>query len=158
MALITLAEHVDVFCTEMNRLNNYINSYGEIKPSSIIKSWHELNNMQWASILYIARELDQGGALRVPNFVSADIDTLLKHLRENYIYCDNVLYPTVAETRNLPHDITHLARDVTVKSRVFRTMMNLREAHCHILGVKLPNSDASVGMLDATPYEVLFNE
>lgn len=153
---LTLEAHVDVFCTEMDRLNSYINQHGETPPSSIIKSWHQLNNSQWASILYVAHQLDQGGCLRVPHWVSGDIDTLLQHLRLNHTLCDNVLYPTVAETHTLPHSCTHVARDITVKSRVFRTMMNLREAYCHILHLHLPNTNSSKGTMNTTSYEALF--
>ena len=144
----------------LNQMNQYINSQGAIAPSSaLIKGWHEYDNTIWKCILCCARILVDDHKIQVPGYVDKDIDFLLKHIDEYGIHHHNVLYPTPKETGQLHGAITHANRakyDKTIKSRTFRTMMNIRESLNSALGIDLPNSDGSQGRLDPTPKDTLF--
>lgn len=151
-------EQIVQFQTEMERMNQQINSYGKIaKSSSLITHWHTLNNVDWLTLLTSAQGLEAEGSLRLKSWCLRDIDRLIKHIEHNYTHCDNLLYPTVKETNSLPHKITHFDRTTSVKTVTFKTMMNLREAYCAMLGIDLPNEDSSKGLLNPTRFEVLFD-
>lgn len=144
----------------LKQMNDYINRTGAIAPSSaLIKGWHEYDNTIWKCILTCARILVDDHKIQVPGYVDKDIDFLLAHIKEYGIHHDNVLYPTPKETGQLPGAVTHANRgkyDKTIKSRTFRTMMNVREALNEALGIDLPNDDGSRGRLDPKPSDTLF--
>ena len=152
-----LAGALDV---SVRTMNNHINENGQIKPSSaVIKTWHDYDNTIWKVILTASKILIEGGKMKVPSYVEADIDFLLEHIEKCADYTDNVLYPTPKETASLPDAVTHAAKhkhSKTIKSRTFRTMMNVREGLNEALGIILPNDDDSKGGLDPTPYERFF--
>lgn len=141
-------------------MNKHINDNGQIQPSSdVIKNWHEYDNTIWKVILTASKILIDGGKMNVKGYVEADIDFLLQHIEKCADYTDNVLYPTQQETMRLPDAVTHVAKHrhgKTIKTRTFRTMMNIREGLNTALGIDLPNADGSKGGLDPTPFERLF--
>jgi len=144
----------------LNQMNSHINQVGAIKPSSpIIKGWHEYDNVIWKCILTCARILVDENRIQVPNYVDKDIDFLLRHIDEFGNHHNNVLYPTPKDTGTLHGAITHANRakyEKTVKSRTFRTMMNIRESINFALDIDLPNEDGSRGKLTPSPKETLF--
>lgn len=159
--MATLIEQVaDAVSDALSEMNDYINDNGKIQPSSgMIKHWHTYDNHRWELILSGAKALCECGDIRVKPFVEKDIDMLLDHLTQYDSYADNILYPTPKIHRTLPSAVTHAddrKYDKTIRSRTFRTMVNLREALCESLGIDLPNDDSSLGKLNPTPYEALF--
>ena len=159
--MATIHEQVaDALHQALEEMNSYINDYGQIqRSSSIIKGWHTYDNHQWELILAGAKSLSDTGRLDLPTYVEKDIDFLLQHLEEYSVHSDNLLYPTPAETNSLPSAITHANKakyETTIKTRTFRTMMNVREALCRALDIDLPNEDSSKGNLNPQPKEALF--
>jgi hypothetical protein len=147
-------------------MNNLINAEGQLKKSRIIKQWHKYDNHDWDCILAVVRYLDEQGKIKLPQFILNDVELLSKHLEEFGVeierdfYCDNLLYPSPKHTKTLPDRMTHgnpARNDKTIKTRVFRTMMNVREALCEACGIDLPNDDSSKGKLNPTPFDDLFN-
>jgi hypothetical protein len=144
----------------LDEMNTYINLNGEIKrSSSIIKGWHTYDNYTWELIMSGAQVLNDQRLIDLPDWVIKDIDLLLNHLSEHSAHHSNILYPTPKDTNSLPHAITHA--DLTkyprsIKTRTFRTMMNIREALCRALDIDLPNCDSSQGLLDPKPKDLLF--
>tara|TARA_R110000796_G_scaffold58432_1_gene135024 strand:- start:814 stop:1308 length:495 start_codon:yes stop_codon:yes gene_type:complete len=144
----------------LNQMNSHINQVGAIKPSSpIIKGWHDYDNVIWKCIFSCARILIDQNRISVPNYVDKDIDFLLTHIEEYGVHHNNVLYPTIKDTGTLPGAITHTNKAKyakTVKSRTFRTMMNIRESLNAALDIDLPNEDGSRGRLTPSPKDTLF--
>jgi len=144
----------------VNQMNKHIHKHGEIKPSSqVIKNWHEYNNDLWKVFLTGTKRLIDNGKLNLPYWAETDVEFLLEHIEKCADLTDNVLYPTQEETARLPDAVTHVAKHKhgkTIKSRTFRTMMNVREAVCKALDIDLPNSDDSKGGLDPTPFDKFF--
>jgi hypothetical protein len=144
----------------LNTMNSHINAHGEIERSSaIIKGWHNYNNLEWGLILGGAQYLSDSTCIRLPAKIEQDIEFLLKHLSEHKGLHHNILYPTVKDTGALPNAVTHTNRakhDVSIKTRVFRTMMAIRESLCAALDIDLPNCAASKGKLNPTRYEEMF--
>jgi len=142
-------------------MNNTINDFGEIKPSSrIIKQWHKYDNLDWACIVDIVRLLEEQGAISLKNYTIEDLDWFETLLTQYHNLGDNVLYPDPKTTAHLPDAITHANRakhKKSTKTKVFRSMMNIREALCKACGIDLPNDDSSKGKLDPTPFDNLFN-
>lgn len=149
---ITQAQ-VNFFVDEIKRQNDYINTQGEIPPSSpVLKQWHEWGNGDFYDFFQIAQYLNLNSKTQ------ADCETLIQHIERFHPYGDNVVCPSVKTVKQLPHAVTHIHRDVTVKSVVFRTMMNIREQYCReILGFDFPNRNSSIGVLNPTPQETLFD-
>ena len=159
--MATIQELVaEAISKSIDEMNDYINTQGMIKPSSkIIKGWHNYDNEQWELILAGAKALADAGDISLPSYVERDIDVLLKHIAEYEAHCDNLMYPTPALTAQLPSAVTHADKrkyDKTIKTRTFRTMMNIREAICAAIDIDLPNDDSSKGKLDPKPGELLF--
>lgn len=145
----------------LNQMNSHINRNGQIKPSSqVIKNWHEYDNAIWKCILTCAKILTEAGKMKVPGYVERDIDFLLAHIEKCADYTDNVLYPTTKETAQLPDAVTHanLAKHTkSIKSRTFRTMMNIREGLNEALDIWLPNVDTSKGTLNKPNFDEHFD-
>jgi len=144
----------------LKEMNNHINANGQINRSSqVIKNWHVYDNYTWELILSGAKYLNEQGCINLKGYTERDLDFLLEHLAECYQHTNNVLFPNVKTTGNLPASVTHAnpaKYQCTIKTRTFRTMMNLREALCEALDIDLPNEDSSKGKLNATPMSVLF--
>jgi len=145
---MTNKQITDATGDSLKQMNNHIRENGKIKPSSnVIKNWHEYDNAKWKHILTCNKILIDQGILKVPGYVEQDIDFLLTHIEKCADYSDNVLYPTPKETATLPDAVTHanLAKhNKSIKSRTFRTMMNIREALNDALDIDLPNDDSSI--------------
>ena len=155
--MTTIKDQVRLFRKEMELMNKHIKCYGRIQKSSpVIKHWHTLNNLDWLTVLTIAKGLDQEGSMPLKDWTLRDIDKLVNHITNYESHCDNLLYPEIAVTKTLHHKLTNFDRTVTVKSITFKTMMNLREAYCKMKGIELPNDDSSKGKLDPKPIETLF--
>jgi hypothetical protein len=154
---LTIDEFIDIFVNEMDRLNNYINKYGQIQRGSIIKEWHDWDNIHWLKFLIIALTLESKGHMRLDERIIRDCNTLVKHIDQYCKHSDNVLYPYPKATHKLSHRVTHLHRDTSIKSVAFKVVMNIREAYCEMMDIDLPNYDSSMGNLDATPKDTLFN-
>lgn len=153
----TLQDQLRLFRDEIESMNTHINTYGQIQKSSeIIKHWHDLDNIEWLTILSIARELDREGSMDLNTWTLQDIDKLIKHIENYEIHCANLLYPEPKITNKLHHSLTNFDRTTTVKRITFKTMMNIREAYCAMQGIDLPNEDSSKGKLDTPPFEELF--
>lgn len=158
MANYNLEDIVDVLCSVCDTMNQRINEIGKIPTSDqIIKNWHTYNNDDWEIILQAVLELDK--VYDVPPSLLRDIKVLQAHIAQCGYMSHNILYPTVAETQQLPKKATQLTSytyPCTVKKVTFRAMMNTRELYCEIIGLDLPNEDSSKGKLDPTPTETLF--
>jgi hypothetical protein len=160
--MATLVQQVaNAVSDSLSEMNNYINLNGKIAPSStMIKNWHTYDNHRWELVLTGAKAMIECSDIRVRPFVEQDIDMLLNHLTQYDSYADNILYPTPKVHKSLPSAITH-ADDrkyaKTIRTRTFRTMLNLREALCDTLGIDLPNEDSSIGKLKPNTYEALFH-
>jgi hypothetical protein len=154
---ITQAEVLDAVLEQMN---DHINRHGQIKQSSqVIKNWHKYDNTVWTLILRGIQRAISNGEITVEGWVERDIDFLLTHIEKCQDHTDNVLYQEPKETGRLPDSVTHANRAKhykTIKTRTFRTMMQIREALCKALGIDLPNEDSSKGKLDPQPKERLF--
>lgn len=138
-------------------MNNHINENGEIQRSSpVIKLWHTYTNDDWFRILGCVKHLSNCAGIRLPVKTELDIGILLKHLKQYDEHCDNVLYPKVKVTNSLPKAITNINGDTSVKTVTFRTMMNIRETLCAALDIDLPNADSSIGKLNPTAFEALY--
>jgi len=155
----------DVMSAVLKQMNSHINKHGMIKTSSqVIKNWHEYDNTVWLHIFGTVKLLCDKGLLTLPPFVERDIDYLVNHITEyaddaKYKYdCDNLAYPD--PKYGLPSRLTEDDRrkyTKTIRTRTFRTMMNVRESLNHAIGVHLPNEDSSKGLLDPTPFEKNFH-
>lgn len=154
--MATLIELVNHFVDENKRLNNYINTYGQIERSSVIKEWHDWTNQDWHNYFMLVLALEDRGDIRLDGRITRDLHTLIKHIEEYGSHCENIIYPHPKLTKQLHHKLTHLHRDTTIKSVAFRCMMNIREAYCAMLDIDLPNADSSIGKLDPTPFERMF--
>ena len=154
--MASLEQTVNEWVDENKRLNSYINTHGQIQRSSIIKQWHDWDNAQWYRYLMFTLVLDDKAHLRLDGRIVRDLQTLVHHIEEYGNHCDNIIYPHPKTTKNLHHKLTHLHRDTSVKSVAFRAMMNIREAYCELLDIDLPNADSSIGKLDPTPFEEMF--
>tara|TARA_B100000242_G_scaffold294157_1_gene275155 strand:- start:243 stop:761 length:519 start_codon:yes stop_codon:yes gene_type:complete len=141
----------------LKQMNDYINRNGRMRPSSqVIKNWHEYDNAIWKCILTCAKILVEAGKMKVPGYVEKDIDFLLTHIEKCADYTDNVLYPHPHETARLPDAVTHanLAKHrKSIKSRTFRTMMNVREGLNEALEIWLPNVDTAKGTLNLPTFD-----
>lgn len=158
---MTLAEQIaSAMSVALKEMNEHINENGQINRSSqVIKNWHVYDNYTWELILGGAKYLNEQGKIKLKGFAERDVDFLLEHLAECYQHTDNVLFPNVKTTGTLPASVTHAnpaKYQCTIKTRTFRTMMNVREALCDALDIDLPNEDSSKGKLNATPMDTLF--
>lgn len=151
--MITNAEqHVDNFVNEMKFLNTWISEQGQLPQTKIIKRYHHWNNLDWYAFLTVAKHL------QLPTRAETQIETLLTHIASNHSHHDNLLFPTEQDRAHMPHKLTHFARDKSVKSVTWNTVMLIREQYCReILGFDMPNSDSSRGMLTPQPRETLFD-
>ena len=144
----------------LKQMNDYINRNGGMQPSSqVIKNWHDYDNSIWKCILTCAKILSESGKIKLPLYVERDIDFLLTHIEKCADYTDNVLYPPVHETERLPDAVTHAnlgKHNKSIKTRTFRTMMNVREALNKALDIWLPNVDASKGTLNQPTFDTHF--
>jgi hypothetical protein len=148
----------DVLMHACDTMNERINQIGQIPTSDLtIKTWHTYTNTDWEYILDAVLEIDK--LYDVANSLIADIKTLKDHIGQCGHLCDNILYPTPQESVALPRRATTLMQynpPKTVKTLTFRTMMRIRELYCEIIGLDLPNEDASQGKLNAKPVDNLF--
>lgn len=158
MANYNLQDITDVFCAVCDTMNQRINEIGKIPTSDItIKNWHTYTNDDWEIILQAILELDKVYDVQ-PRLVK-DAKMLQAHIASCDYLCDNVLYPTVPMTKQLPKratEFTSYGRPLTVKTVTFSTMMKARELYCEIIGLDLPNDDSSKGKLDPPPGDSLF--
>ena len=147
-----------VLCHACDTINNRINEIGEIPTSdATIKTWHTYTNLDWEYILEAVLEIDK--VYPVSPSLIRDVNNLITHINTAGGLCDNILYPTIQETHSLPkraREMSDYSPVRTVKSVTFRTMMQVRELYCEIIGLDLPNADSSQGLLDPTPQQQLF--
>lgn len=155
---VNIEHGVDILVNEMSRLNNYINTNGQIGKSTIIKGWHSWTNQDWANYLAAVYKGEEQGYFKLKDFVVQDIETLFDFLVKNDVYAEHLLYPD--PTQQPPKALTTITvrgNSENVKTVVFRTMMNIREAYCPtVLGKRVPNENSSLGILDPDPKEALF--
>jgi len=157
-------EIVKAFKETFDGINNYINEHGQIQPSSeIIKTWHTYDNTRWALVLWTVTELDRKGMWTISPTLLRDCELLKEFIGNYHRYSDNLLYPTIQETKSLSKGITHITiphkndKYCTVKTLTFSVMMRIREMYCDILGIDLPNADSSKGLLDPSPQDRLLD-
>ena len=145
-------QFVNNFVLEMKYLNNRISEQGQLPQTEIIKRYHHWTNFEWYGFFTIANYLN------LNHKAQRQIDQLLAHIEDNHVHHHNLLFPTEADRRNMPHALTHLARDTSVKSVTWNTMMLVREQYCReIVGFDIPNHDSSIGMLAPQPKDSLFD-
>jgi hypothetical protein len=142
-----------------HQMNERINEIGEIPRSDqTIKNWHEYDNVMWRQLLETVLIIDE--CYRVDQNLVKDCQRLIKHIDQYGDYTDNVLYPEPKITNHLSKKITTVINEwnksETVKTSTFRTMMRIRELYCDIIGLDLPNDDSSIGKLNLSPLERLF--
>lgn len=140
-----IENRVDVFYNAIDYMNKWIDTKGEINlSSSIIKRWHNYSNVDWAAILDTTRILVESGDLMLSNRGEQDLEILTSFFVRNSKHIDNLLYPDIKTSVNLPNRLTHIG-NTSVKKVTFRFMMNLREAYCDLFKIHLPNSNAVIG-------------
>ena len=156
MARLT-EQQINTFVDEMKNLNEHINTHGEISRSTYIKHFHTLINEEWARILEVAVTCDYLGIMPLTNRTLEDCEQLYEIIKTHHSFGDNLLCPSPKQESRLPRALRDLpGSTTTVKTATWRVMMNLREAYCDMLGIVLPNSDSSIGLLDPKPRDQLF--
>lgn len=149
-------QQINTFVDEIERLNLYINAHGQIQRSSVIKHWHDLYNGDWLDIFQTAQQLDTQGYWNLAPWITSDLERLVSHITNYHTHADNIVFPSPKAQRNMPKRLTQFSSDRSVKSAVFKTMMNIREAYCDLFAIDLPNDDSSIGALDPKPQQTLF--
>ena len=156
---LNLNNGINILVNEMARLNNHINENGQIGRSTIIKGWHSWTNQDWADLLAVIFQGEQQGHFKLPEYIMNDVETLFDFVLKHDMYHENVLYPNPKDRfPKALKEITVKGQLKTVKSLVFRVMMNIREAYCvTVLDKAVPNEDSSLGILNPIPGEELFD-
>lgn len=151
-----ITQMVDAYDDVCKQMNTAINTDGKLKRSGLIKTWHSKTNYEWELILGCAKVLHERGGVRLTGQTERDIDTLLDHIQKYGDLHHNILDPDPKANAILPNQATHIHRDTSVKTVLWRVMMNVREAYCRILDIDLPNADSSMGRLPNTQEQGLF--
>lgn len=130
-----------------DQMNERINQKGQLKPSDLIKEWHAMTNEDWQLILSMAKYLHQNAGVRLSGKTERDIDNLLDHVEQYGDSHPNILNPSPKHTNRLAKRVTQINGDTSVKTVLWRTMMNIRESYCKEFDIDLPNEDSSKGTL-----------
>lgn len=133
-----------------NDMNNYINTKGQIKNSTFIKEWHDLNNEFWLEVFRDALYLDDTTKYNLTPWTKTGIGQLAQHIFDHGKLHDNILNPTPKAMVGMHRAYTHFDKLTSVKSVLWKTMMQLREYYCLVHDIDLPNEDGSVGKLRST--------
>ncbi len=139
-------------CSEMN---DYINTNGQIPKSSFINQWHDLDNEFWIDVFWEALKINETTQYNLNNWITKDIERLLNHIQVCGQLHHNILNPDLSA--KLPLAAKQI-ETWTVKTVLWRTMMQLREYYCEVNKIDLPNDDSSVGKLDDDddPFDQMF--
>ena len=155
-----MSRAINVLCDEMN---DTINTHGRLASSTsksgLLNSWHDLDNEFWIELFEDALQVIDSGAVHTPQWLEANIVWLINHIKAYGAHHPNLLNPTPEYMREyaMPKRLTQHSTGKSVKSVLWSTMMNIRErVYNPIMGINLPNEDASKGRLTPTPLETLF--
>lgn len=148
--------------TIMDEMNEYINQYGPLPKSTsktgFLNQWHDLDNQFWIEVLELSLQIHENTKHHCKPWVETDIHTLLKHIRSYGEHHNNILNPSLADQRHMHKRLTVTNGGTTVKSVLWRAMMNIREQlYNPFMGIDLPNDSSSIGKLNLTPFESLFS-
>ena len=150
---------INVICDEMNE---YINAHGELQRSTskrgLLNSWHDLDNQFWLELFDQVDVITNSTKHWLPSWNERDIGEMQKLLTEYGAHHPNLLNPPNKDMQELPKRLTYIHEDLTVKKCLWRTLMNIRErVYNPFMEIDLPNSDSSIGMLNTTPKQELFD-
>lgn len=133
--------------TIANELNGYITNHGQIKRSTFIKSWHELDNNFWLEFFGDAMLLEETSGVKLNHYLLKDMERLANHAIEYKFTHPNILNPTPRDMRELHHKHTHFDGHISVKGVLWSSIMRLREYYCAVHDIDLPNEDSSINKL-----------
>lgn len=135
---------------EVLHMNQYINDHGQIPQSTFIKEWHNRTNRDWLMIIQHIECTDQYSKYTVPSGMLRDAAALKKHIAQWGRFHPNILNPDMRDHHLLPKPARTIDNK-TVKTTLWRFMMNCREFYCNCKGIDLPNDDSSRGKLNGNP-------
>lgn len=133
-----------------NDMNSYINTKGKIKNSTFIKEWHDLDNDFWLEVFRDALYLDENTKYNLKPWTRSSIEQLANHIFKHGDHHKNILNPDPKDMVGMPGALTNFDKLTTVKSVLWKTLMQLREYYCLVHDIDLPNEDLSRGKLRST--------
>lgn len=146
----------------MDEMNEYINQHGPLPKSTsktgFLNQWHDLDNEFWIAVLEQSLAIHENTKYHCSSWVEDDIYTLLKHIVNYGEHHDNILNPSLADQKHMHKRLTQVNTGTSIKSILWRAMMNIREQlYNPFMGIDLPNDSSSIGKLKPSPFESLFS-
>lgn len=151
---------LSTICDDMN---NWINTNGKLLSSTnkggFLNQWHDLDNDFWISVFRDARAVMDTTRHSLPSWLEEDMTWLENHINKYGEHHVNLLNPPQSDTREMPKRLTEHSTGRSVKSVLWRLLMNLRERlYNPAMNIDLPNDDTSIGKLNPTTFESLFEK
>lgn len=137
-----------------NEMNNYINTKGKLKSSTgnsgFLNQWHSLDNDFWLAVFDDVEHIEKTTKYKCKTWTSDNIKRLKNHIELYREEHNNILNPTPKDMVGMHKAYTHFDKLTSVKSVLWKTMMELREFYCRVHDIDLPNDDSSIGKLRST--------